>query len=323
MAQAPFILNPALVAMVQDYSRVNGQNRGYIADRVAVRVRVDGPTFKWQKFPIEEAFTVYDDQIDRLGRANEITSSSTEEAGATVDHALREPVPYRDEMAARAANIPLQLRARAAYKVWDKIQLNREIRVAALTMSMANYSTGYKTDLSAGTKWSDFANSDPIADIKAAMRKMIFPGNVGITSQAVADILSRHPKTSVALGGSAESGRHVPLQEVANLLGLSRIEIGSTIKQTSKRGQAHTVGDVWSDSFAIHYQGATDVNGFGLDADSPNFLTTFQWGDIVASEQQVAAGDMGLWGGVKVLAGESVVEKQVSPLAGYLFNQVL
>lgn len=323
MAQAPFVINPALVAIAVDYAGVNAQARGYIADRVAPRIRVDAPLFKYPVFKLEDAFTVVDNQIDRLGRANELTYRADEVAGATLDYALREPIPFRDEAAARNGTIPFQLKARAVRNIVDKNQLNREIRVAGLAMSTGSYSSGYVTDLTSGTKWTDFTNSDPVAAILDAKATMIIPGNVGVTSQAVANVLQRHPKVSVALGGSANSGRLTPLSEIATLLGLDRIEIGNTLKQTSKRGQTLTTGAIWPNSFAIHYQGPTGPDGLGLDMASPNFLTTFQWGDIVSSESRIEPGEMGLWGGVKVLNGESIVEKAVAPFAGYLFASVI
>lgn len=323
MAQAPFKINPALAAIALDYAGVNARSRGYIADRVAPRIRVDAPLFEWTKYYIGDAFTVVDTQIDRLGKANEGNYRSTDETGKTLDYAWRIPIPFRDEAAARAGIIPMGLKARAVRTSVDKVQLNREIRVAALAMTPGNYTSSYVTDLTSGTKWNDFSNSDPVSLILDARSSMIFPGSVGVTSQKVANVLMRHPKVSVALGGSANSGRYVPLQEVANLLGLERIEVGNTLKQTSKRGQTLATSSIWPDSFAVHHQGPIGPDGMGMDVESPNFLTTFQWGDIVSSESRIDPGDMGLWGGVKVLTGESIVEKQVSPFGGWLFQNVL
>lgn len=323
MAQAPFVITPALVAIANNYNAINMTARGYVADQVAPRVRVDGPLFRWWSSNIAEAFTVPDNQIGRLGRANEIVQTSTEQAGAVLDYALREPIPYRDEAAARAQSVPFPLQAQAVRNIMDKNQLAREIRVAALAMSSANYTAGYVTDLTAGTKWSDFVNSDPVGAVIDAVQTMYIPGSVGVTSKRVMNILRRHPKVAVALGGSLNSGKYYSADEVAMVMGLSKIIVGNTLKQTSKRGQALTTGNIWPDSFAIHFQGPTGPDGMGLDAASPNFLTTFQWGDIVAGTMQVPAGEMGLWGGVKVLQGESVVEKQVAPYAGYLFLNVL
>lgn len=323
MAQAPFIINPALVAIAVDYARINSASRGYIADRVAPRMRVDAPIFRYPEFKIEDAFTVYDNQIDRLGRLNEITSSATETLGETKDYGILEKVPFRDEAAARGQSIPFPLKARAVRHVMDQNMLNREIRVSNFAMSTANYASGYVTDLTAGTKWSDFTNSDPVAAVTDAKLTMLIPGNVGVTNQRVMNILRRHPKIAVALGGSLAAGRYATNDEVAQVLGLDRIEVGNTLRQTSKRGQTLVTGQIWPDSFAIHYQGPIGPDGMGLSADSPNFLTTFQWLDVVSGENPYRPGEMGLWGGVGVYTGESLVEKRVAPFAGYIFANVL
>lgn len=326
MTQTPFPVNPALVAIAVNYFNVNRTTRGYIADQVAPRVNVDAPDFRYPEFKIEEAFTVYDNQVDRLGRLNEITSSAGEATGSVKDYGILEKVPFRDEMAARAGSIPFTRKAQAVRHVIDVNQLNREIRVAGMAMNLGNYAAGYKTDLAAGAKWGDYTGggaSNPVALVKAASRGMLIPPNVGITTRAVLDALSVHPAISVALGGAANSGRMATDAEIARLFGLERIIVGSTLKQTSKRGQALTTGQIWPDSFALHYQGPMDAAGISLDQESPNFLSTFQWGGIVSGENNYRPGEMGLYGGVGVYTGESIVEKNVAPFAGYLFASVL
>jgi len=321
MAQAPFTITPALVAIALDYSAINSRVRGYIADPVAPRMRVDAPLFRYPQYKIEEAFTVYDNQVDRLGRLNEIVESATEVAGATLDYGLLEKVPYRDEAAARAASIPFNLKARAVRNVIDKNQLAREIRVAGMVQNSANYTAGYSTTVGA-TKWSD-PNVDIPALVMDARASMLVPGNIGVTSQAGMNVLRRHPKISVALGGSADSGRYATNEEVASVLGLERIVVGNTLRQSSKRGQTLTTSAIWGNFFAIHYQGPQGIDGGAIDAASPSFLTTFQFGDVVSGENPYRPGEMGLWGGVGVLTGESLVEKVVAPFAGYLFSSIL
>jgi len=322
MAQTPFPINPALVAIAVQYANINRIARGYIADRVAVRMPVAKSIFRYKEYKIEEAFQVVDNQVDRLGRLNEIVRSSTETLGETKDYGILEKVPFRDEaMAAGEGLFPLK--AQAVRDVLDVNQLNREIRVSAFTMSTASYQTGYFSDRTAGVKWSDFGASDPVADVIDAAAAMLIPPNVGVTSRRVMNILRRHPKIAVALGGSLNSGKYYSEQEVATALGLERIEVGNTLKQTSKRGQSLTTGNIWPDSFAMHYQGPMNDAGQGLDLGATNFLATFQWGGIISGENPYRPGEMGLWGGVGVYTGESLVEKRVMPYAGYLFANVL
>ncbi len=327
MARTNFpLISTALSGVAVRHARINRDQRGYIADRVAPRRKVRSQLFRWYTSKVNEAFTVYDTQIDRLGQANEMTHGWDLVEGSTKDYAIREPVSYQDEREAAAQDIPFSLRAEAVQNVVDQIQLGRELRVSAFVNSTASYNSGYVVDKTA-SRWSDFANSDPIADVKDAIAKMLFKPTKGVTSRRVADILMRHPKVAVALGGSQNSGMYYPLDQIARLMGLNEIIVGDTIYQTSKRGQTLTTGNIWADNFALHYQGASDVTGTmavaGETSRSPDFLTTFQWNDWVSSEREFAPGDMGLYGGVKVLAGESVVERQVSPFAGFLFTNVV
>jgi hypothetical protein len=329
MARANFpLISVPLSGVAINYARINRDARGYIADRVAPRRKVPSQLFRWYSSRINEAFTVYDTQIDRLGQANEMTHGWDLTSDSTKDYAIREPVAYADEREATAQSLPFSLRAQAVQNVVDQIQLNRELRVSTFVNSTASYLSGYTVDKSAA-RWSDFVNSDPVADVRNARTAMLVPGNIGVTSQAVADILVRHPKVAVALGGSQNSGMYYPLDAIARVMGLKEIIVGNTLYQTSKRGQTLVTGNIWANNFAIHYQGPTAAQdptvalASPLSQSSPDFLTTFQWNDWVSSEKEFLPGDMGLYGGVKVLAGESVLERQVAPYAGYLFTGVV
>lgn len=319
MAQAPFVVIPALVAIANDYSQINARRRGYIADMLMPRVRVDGPDFRYPEYPLDEAFTVYDNQIDRLGRLNEITSSATEATGSTKDYGLAEPIPFRDEMAARAANIAFDKKAQAVRNVEDKNQLAREIRVAALLQTPGNYAAGYTED-EVGTPWTA-TNFDIPGTVEARANNMLLTPNVAFMSQAVRTTLRRHPSLSVALGGTFNSGKTLRDEEIAEALGVKKIVVGNTLKQTSKRGQTVTTGAIWGNHFGLLHVPDTEEDGFVGDVNQPAFGMTFTWGPKVAGETPDP--DMGLWGGVRVKNGESLVEKIVAPFGGYLFQNVL
>ena len=57
------------------------------------------------------------------------------------------------------------------------------------------------------------------------------------------------------------------------------------------------------------------------DSSIPAFALTFVWGDEVSGE--IPDPNMGLYGGVRVRSGKSLVEKVVAPFGGYLFQNVL
>jgi hypothetical protein len=320
MAQ-PFIISPALTAIALDYGTINSRSRGYIADRVLPRVRVDAPDFKYPSYPIEEAFDAPDVQAGRRSKLNEFLLTASESTGSVEDFGLSTPIPYRDEMAARASSMPFGIRARHTRTLVDKVQLAREKRAAAKVFSAGNYQSGYKATLAGNTQWSDYSNSDPVSTILDAKAGMLIPPNVGVCGEPVLRRLQLHPKISVALGGSAESGRMVPKNEIAALLGLDDIIVGNTIQQTSKKGQTLTTAAVWGKHFALLRVTPTNGQGTVDNPEEPSFGYTFQWGDQVSGENQDP--DIGLLGGVRIRFGEMLTEKIVAPYSGYLFTDAV
>lgn len=321
MAQAPFVINPGLTAIGIDFAGINATQRGYIADIVLPRTRVDGPLFRYATYPGEEAFTIYDTQVGRLSKLNEIEQTASEATGAVLDWGLKSGIPFRDQMAAASQSIPMDPKARATRDVIDKVQLAREVRAAGLLFSAGNYLTGYKSTLAGTGQFSDLANSDPVQVIIDAAAGMLVKPNTAVMGLEVFNVLRRHPKVSVALGGSQESGRYVPMDELAGVLGVSKIVIGNTLQQTNKRGQALATSRIWGKHLALLNVPAVGGDSMVNNPAEPAFALTFQWGDKVAGE--IPDAEMGLWGGVWVKAGESLVEKQVAQQAGYLFTNAI
>lgn len=317
MARAPFIINPALVAIAVDYSNVNAVARGYVADQLMPRVRVDSPEFRYPEVDLDDIFLNYDNQVDRLGRLNEIYSNIGGALGAVLDYGLAEPVPYRDELAATNQQLPFNLKARAVRHVVDKNQLAREIRVAALMQSASSY--GAQTEDETATPWSaeDF---DVIGTVTAKSDSMLMPPNTAFMSKAVYRILQRSPSISEGLGGQFTKGKVTNDEGIAQALGVDKLVIGNTLKQTSKRGQNLVTGPIWGNHLGLIHVPATGADGMVDGVEVPAFGLTFQWNGEVSGE--IADPDMGLYGGVRVRSGHSLVEKIVAPLGGYLFRNI-
>lgn len=318
MSRAPFVIVPELAAIAVDYTGVNAARKGYIADILMPRVRVESMEFQYPTVPLDGVFTVYDNQVDRLGRLNEIYSKSDMATGAVLDYGLSEPIPYRDEMQAAAQSLPFNLRARAVRNVTDKNQIAREIRVAALLQSASSY--GSQTEDETATPWTadDF---DIGGTVTTALDSMLLPANTAFMSQKVYRLMQTAPSLAVKLGGQFTKGKALKDDEIMTALGVSKLVVGNTLKQTSKRGQTLSTGAIWGDHFGLLHIPAVEEDGFVNDVDVPAFGLTFQWGDIVSGE--VPDPDIGLRGGVRVRSGESIVEKITAPLGGYLFRNVL
>lgn len=319
MAKAPFVINPALVAIAVDYLGINRTARGYIADELCPIVRVDSPEFRYPEFGLEDIFDNIDNQVDRLGRLNEVYSKSTETTGATIDYGLAEPIPFRDEMAAQNQSLPFNHKTRAIRNVVNKNQLAREIRVASLLQTPGNY--GAQTEDEVGAPWTVATVNVPDL-VENAANSMLLAPNTAFMSKAVRTTLRRHQSIGEALGGTLAKGRTVTDEELAEVLGVDRIVVGNTLKNTAKRGQTVSTGAIWGDHFGLLHVPASE-NGVTIDDDThvPAFALTFAWGDEVSGE--TADPEMGLWGGVRVRSGRSMVEKIVAPFGGYLFQNVL
>lgn len=318
MAKAPFVIQPALAAIAVNYEGVNRAARGYIADEVCPVVRVDTPDFRYPKFDLEDVFNVVDNQVDRLGRLNEIYAKAGEDTGSTVDYGLSSPVPFRDEAMAAAGDAGFSPKARAVRKVVDKNQLAREVRVAALIQSAGSYGT--QTEDEVGTPWTA-ANFDIGGTVEDRADSMLLPPNVAVMSRAVRRTMRTHPSLAARLGGDFAKGKALSDDEIKEALGVDKLVVGNTLKQTSKRGQAVATGQIWGNHLALLHVPAREADGFVNDVDVPAFALTFQWGDEVSGE--VPDPNMGLWGGVRVRSGRSIVEKVVAPFGGYLFRNVL
>lgn len=324
MAQAPFTISPALSAIAIEYGNKNRARRGFIADQVLPRERVDAPTFRYIEYPLAEAFHVPDTNVGRTSQPNQINLTATEATGSVEDYALDANVPYRDELAARG-QLPFPLRARAARVATNKVQLGREIRAANLLFSAGNYAAGYKATLAgtgAGGQWSA-TDSDPVLTVRQAADGMLVRPNALVVGYQVLPYLWRNDLLTKALGGSAGAGRMATNDEIAQALGVEKIIVGGGLYQTSKKGQTLTTAAIWGKHAALLYIPGLGEDGFvdeGEAAD-PAFAKTFQWNDRIAGE--IPDPDMGAYGGVRVRSGESVVEKLVSQYAGYLFTNAV
>lgn len=318
MSQAPFAINPALVAIAVDYLGVNAGVRGYIADELCPIVNVDAPEFRYPEFDLSGIFDNVDNQVDRLGRLNEIYTASTETTDSVIDYGLAESIPYRDEAAAAGQSLPFNLKARAVRNIVDKNQLAREIRVASLLQTSGNY--GSQTESESGAPWTGAVDIPNI--VETAANSMLLPPNVAFMSKAVRTVLRRHDSIGEAIGGTYTKGRTVSDEELADVLGVDRIVVGNTLKNTAKRGQTVSTGAIWGNHFGLLHVPASE-NGVTIqnDVNVPAFALTFAWGGEVSGE--VADPNMGLLGGVRVRSGRSLKEKVVAPFGGYLFTDVL
>ena len=313
---APFQIQPALTALAISY-----KNQAMIADNILPRVPVESPDFKYTVFTQADTFTIPDTRVGRTSAPNQVDWSATEKTDSVQDHALDQPVPYRDVKAAQASQavygvMPVDPEARATEQLSDLILLDREKRAADLVFNTASYAAANQEVLAGATQWSDFVNSNPINDILAALDVMIVRANTLLLGQAVWTKLRQHPKVVQAIYGTAATSGVVSRDQVAALLEIQNLVVGQGWLNSAKKGQNPSLVRLWGKHASLLY-----VNPLAVSAKDLTFGITAQWGSRIAGATPDSK--IGMLGGTMVRVGEMVKELVVANDVGYFFENAV
>lgn len=309
MSKTPFVMEPQLTAIVQQYT-----NESYIADAVLPRTLVNTQEYKYTVHAKREGFALPDTSVGRTGRVNEIEFSGTQATGSAKDYGLEDPIPMADIENAKGQ--PIDPRDVAAENLIELVALGREKRVADKVFAAATYPTGNKVTLSGTGQWSDFTNSDPVNAMLAAMDLMIMRPNQIILGQGVWTKLRQHPKIVKAVHGNSGDSGVANRAQVAELLEVSELLIGAAWADTANPGQTAAYSRLWGNHCAMLHKNPRALGGKGV-----TFGGTFQWGPKVGMSQQDST--IGLRGGIRVRVGESVEEQILASDTGYLFTNAV
>lgn len=304
----PFPITPALTAIAIAY-----RNTRLIADDVLPRTPVALQTFKYRKFALTDGFTVPNTLVGRSAKPNQVEFGFTETEDSTRDYALDDPIPQADIDNAPQGYDPL---GRATEGITDLILLGREKRTADLVFTAANYAAANKVQLAGGDQWSAFATSDPVDDIMAGLDACVMRPNVAVFGRPTASILVRHPKIVKAYNGTAGDSGIVPLSFIAGLFELDQVLVGEGWINTAKKGQAPVMARVWGKHAAFLYRDKLAGPQTGI-----TFGFTAEWGNRVAGA--IPDKDIGMRGGQRVRAGESVKELIAANDLGYFIQDAV
>lgn len=168
------------------------------------------------------------------------------------DHALKQFVSDEDVENAVTPTSPYQ---DATENVSERLLIAREVEAASLLTNLANYPTGNKVTLSGTSQWSDFTNSDPIADVRAgalAVHKAIFKkANTIMLAKPVVNKLLDHPKILERIKYSQMGVTTEQL--LARIFDIENVVIGAAGKNTSTEGQADAMDYIWGKDVVIAY----------------------------------------------------------------------
>jgi len=308
MPKAPFPIDPVLMAIVIAFT-----NADMIADEVLPRVPVGKQEFKYLKHAMEEGFTVPDTMVGRKSQPNQVEFSATEETGSTVDYGLDDSIPQVDIDNAPPNYDPV---GRASEGIMNLVELDREVRVAGTVFNADTYGSANKVTLTGTDQFSDFANSDPIGVITGALDSMIMRANVMTIGRPAFSKLSMHPQIVKAVHGNSGDSGIANRRQIADLLELDDILVGSAWVNTARKGQAINLARTWGKHIALLHRNKTADTRSGV-----TFGVTAQFGTRIAGA--IDDKDIGLRGGKRVRAGESVQEVITAADLGYFIKDVV
>ena len=174
-------------------------------------------------------------------------------------YGLGHPIP--DESRANT-DAPFNVDTDGMYFLVDRMDAAKEDHFVSNFWTTSVWGTDWAggTDF---TKWSDYSSGTPIVDIRGAkrtVRRLIARNpNLFVLGDLTWDALADHPDmlTRIQYGSSTASPAIVTPNLVAQLLGLDRIEIGTSIYTDDPEGTAEasvTYSAHWDDDALLLYQ---------------------------------------------------------------------
>jgi hypothetical protein len=139
--------------------------------------------------------------------------------------------------------------------VTGKVLLAREVTMKDMVLTASNYASGYSTTLAGTAQWNDYANSDPIADVRTATRVMhagmFLEPTLAVFPYQVMTQLEDHPDFIERIKYS-ERGI-LTAEIIASILGVAQIIVPGVGINTANPGQAVALSYLWGKDVLFAY----------------------------------------------------------------------
>lgn len=286
------------------------RNDDYIGELVMPVCPVDKLSNNFASRDKRDRFNAPDDEMSFRSEAEELNESSSSDSYTLKPYGLTNSV----EAATIANEDPgFDEMLEMTEAIWETLALKREIRIATAVTTAANYS-GNTVTLAGADQWNSASGGNPIKNIQDGLAECFQgagPGDmVGVTSLSVWNVLARHAQT-MDLFKYVEPGL-TKMDKLARELGLSKIVVGASRKDTANKGQTASYSRIWGKHFAIvrvARRPALRNASFGYTLRRAGDPVTVQWFDPKA----------GLDGSYFAKSGSFEQQKVIAGDTGYLF----
>lgn len=172
--------------------------------------------------------------------------------------------------------------------------LGKEKALADTMGLTASYAAGNAVTLAGTDQYSDYNSSDPLGDFSTARAAIqALSGKVpnkAVMSWQVYNMLKFHPKI-LEVGYKYNRSGQLTDQELAQVMEVESLLIGKAVYNSSKPGQADSLGQVWGKNISFLYapdSGSKKMQTFGfrlqLDGQAPRRVTRDRLVEPVGSE---------------------------------------
>ena len=238
------VIDPILSQIAQGY-----QHPGRVANVLFPRVAVPQSGGRILRFG-KESFKLYNLRRAPGAQTARIEFGYASDPYRLVQDAVEVPVPR--ELVREAEQGPgIDLGERATRMAMDTITLALEVEAAQLATDPNQYDASHKVALSGTSKWSDYANSDPIQDIedaKEAIRASVgLRPNVMVLGPKPYNALKHHPKLLERIKYSQRG--IVTLDLLQAIFDIERVVVGEAIYAD----EAGNFVDVWGNNAILAY----------------------------------------------------------------------
>jgi hypothetical protein len=227
---------------------------GLVGERLFPVVRVRKQSDKYRVFGREAWLPETSDYRAPGTEANEVPGMALSlDTYYAQEHSLQTPVT--DEERENSDN-DLSPDRDGTELVTGKIMLGREVMMKNLVTTAANYATGMSTTLVGGAQWSAYSTSDPIGNIRTAVRaihaKVFLEPNLAVIPYLVMSYLEDHPDIIERI---KYSERAILTPEIiASVFGLQNVivpGVGIGSGAPGAAGNAISVGYLWGDDVLL------------------------------------------------------------------------
>lgn len=259
------VIDPVLTQIAQGYKQLELVGN-YLFPQVNVGLR-GGKIITFGK----EDFMLYNTQRAPGGATGRVQFGYSSGNFALVDQSIEGAVPIEMQQEAEGLEkgFSVNMGMIGVRKAQNILALRLEKSQADLARTAANYGAGNKVTLSGTSQWSDFTNSDPIANVETAKEAIRAATgkrpNVMVMGPAVMSKLRQHTKI---IDRTKYTGRDVPTAELlASLFGVDKVIMGEAIYAND----AGTFADVWGKDVVLAY---TELSSLA-DMGTPSYGYTY------------------------------------------------